>query len=68
MEAEAVGRGSALAELGWFDEAAIARIAAAHRSGRADHGRLLWQLIMLDRSLQRMFGLGTSSGYVAAAK
>ncbi|MGS1017627.1 XrtA/PEP-CTERM system amidotransferase [Allosphingosinicella humi] len=66
-EAAAVARGSALAELGWFDEGAMARIAVDHRAGRADHGRLLWQLMMLEKALQRVFGLG-SSGYVAAAK
>ena len=44
--------------LGWFDEAAIARVAADHRAGRSDHGRLLWQLMMLDRALGRVFGLG----------
>jgi asparagine synthase (glutamine-hydrolysing) len=66
-EAAAVARGSALAELGWFDEGAMARIAVDNRAGRADHGRLLWQLMMLEKALQRVFGLG-SSGYVAAAK
>ena len=64
--ADAIARSSSLAELGWFNEAAIARMAAQHRSGRADHGRLLWQLVMLDKSLQRIFGLGGS--YSAAAK
>ncbi|HEY5722973.1 MAG TPA: XrtA/PEP-CTERM system amidotransferase [Allosphingosinicella sp.] len=68
-EAAAVARSPALAELGWFEMAAIARIAEEHRSGRTDHGRLLWQLLMLDKSLQRVFGLGVGSGsYRAAAK
>ena len=67
-EAAAIARSPALAELGWFDQAAIARLAADHRAGKSDHGRLLWQLLMLDKSLQRLFGLGTSSGYMAAAK
>lgn len=57
-EAEGIAHGSALAETGWFDSAAIARIAADHRTGRSEHGRLLWQLLMLDRSLARLFGLG----------
>ncbi len=57
-EAAAIAHSPALAELGWFDSSAIARLAAAHRSGRAEHGRLLWQLLMLDKSLQRMFGFG----------
>ena len=66
-QAMAAGRGSALAELGWFDEREIGRIAAEHRSGRAEHGRLLWQLLMLEKSLQRLFGLSDSS-YRAATK
>ncbi len=57
-EAAAIAQGSALAETGWFDAAAIRRLADAHKSGRADHGRLLWQLLMLEKSLQRLFGLG----------
>ena len=60
-QAAAIAHGSALAETGWFESAAIARIADAHKSGRADHGRLLWQLFMLDKSLQRLFGLGGAS-------
>ena len=67
-QAAAAGRGSALAELGWFDGAAIGRLAEDHRSGRADHGRLLWQLLMLEKSLQRLFGLGLSSSYRASTK
>ena len=60
-QAAAVARSPALAELGWFEEGAIARIADEHRSGRSDHGRLLWQLLMLDKSLLRVFGLGVGS-------
>ncbi|KQS01421.1 asparagine synthase [Sphingomonas sp. Leaf357] len=41
---------------GMFDPAAIARLAADHRSGRADHGRTLWQLVMLERAMERLFG------------
>jgi len=59
-EAAAIAHSPALAELGWFEPAAIARLAAAHRSGRAEHGRLLWQLLMLDRSLQRLFDFGAA--------
>jgi asparagine synthase (glutamine-hydrolysing) len=60
-EAAAAARGSALAETGWFDAAAIARLAEDHRRGRAEHGRTLWQLLMLEKSMQRLFGLGTLS-------
>jgi asparagine synthase (glutamine-hydrolysing) len=56
-EARALAGGSALARTGWFDMPGIARIAEQHRSGSADHGQLLWQLLMLDRSLAHLFGL-----------
>ncbi|HEX9931746.1 MAG TPA: XrtA/PEP-CTERM system amidotransferase [Allosphingosinicella sp.] len=68
-EAEAIAYSPAFAELRWFDPEAIARLAAAHISGRAEHGRFLWQLLMLEKSLQRVFAIGvTSSGYKASAK
>jgi len=68
--AAAAARSPALAELGWFDSVAIARLAEDHRSGRAEHGRLLWQVLVLEKSLQRLFGLGapSSSSYRAASK
>ena len=59
---------SALATLGWFDPDAIARVAADHRSGRVEHGRLLWQLLTLEKSLQVPFGLGVDAPYSASTK
>ena len=53
-EAAGIAQGSALAELGWFDPAAVARLAEDHRRGLSDHGRLLWQLVMLEQSLRRL--------------
>ncbi len=53
-ETRAIAASAALARTGWFDTARLARLAEAHRSGRADHSRLLWQLLMLDRSLVRL--------------
>jgi asparagine synthase (glutamine-hydrolysing) len=47
---------SRLAQSGWFDPAALARVHQDHVSGMADHGRLLWQLVMLDKSMMRLFG------------
>jgi asparagine synthase (glutamine-hydrolysing) len=67
-KAAGIAHGSALAEMGWFDDKAIARLATEHRSGRAEHGRLLWQLLMLDKSLQRLFGVGASPSYSASTK
>lgn len=52
--ARAIGQGTALSRTGWFDGDALARIAEQHLSGTSDHGRLLWQLLMLDRSLARL--------------
>ncbi len=40
----------------WFDLQAVERLAADHRAGRAEHGRTLWQLVMLERSAARLFG------------
>lgn len=57
-EGRAIAGGSALARTEWFDMRRIARLAEAHRGGVADHGRLLWQLLMLDKALGRLFGLG----------
>jgi asparagine synthase (glutamine-hydrolysing) len=55
-EAKRIAHGSMLAESGWFDAGAIDKIVADHQSGIAEHGRLLWQLMMLDRSLGHLFG------------
>ena len=57
-EAQRIARGSALSETGWFDGKALDTIVTEHRSGRSDHGRLLWQLMMLDKSLSSLFGVG----------
>jgi asparagine synthase (glutamine-hydrolysing) len=40
----------------WFDRNAVARLAEDHRSGRAEHGRTLWQLLMLEKAMARLFG------------
>ncbi|TIX49966.1 XrtA/PEP-CTERM system amidotransferase [Alteraurantiacibacter aquimixticola] len=57
-QTRAIAASSALARTGWFDRAQLSRIAEAHISGRSDHSRLLWQLIMLDKSLSRL-GIAT---------
>lgn len=56
-EARAIGSSAALARTGWFDGKRIGRIAESHIAGAADHSRLLWQLMMLDRSLSKL-GIG----------
>lgn len=55
-EIEVLMTKSRLAESGWFRMEALAKLAADHRSGLGEHGRLLWQLVMLEKSLTRLFG------------
>ena len=54
-EAANLARSRVLAGSGWFEPAMIERLAADHRAGRAEHGRTLWQLVMLDRAMARLF-------------
>ncbi|HWU02947.1 MAG TPA: XrtA/PEP-CTERM system amidotransferase [Novosphingobium sp.] len=46
--------GGALARLGWFDSERLSMLAESHIAGRSDHSRLLWQLLMLDKSLSHL--------------
>ncbi len=52
--AQAIGEGAGLARTGWFDGERVTALAAAHVAGRADHSRLLWQLLMLEKALGRL--------------
>ncbi len=54
-EAAGLARSRVLGDSGWFNMGEIARVAEAHRSGREEHGRTLWQFVMLERSLRRLF-------------
>ncbi|MFC4291680.1 XrtA/PEP-CTERM system amidotransferase [Sphingorhabdus arenilitoris] len=54
--ARGIANSQILASMQWFDSAAIGKIAEDHIAGRSDHGRLLWQLIMLEKSVARIFG------------
>lgn len=56
-EARKIGAGGSLARMGWFDSKALSRIAEDHISGKSDHGRILWQLLMLERSIKQL-GIG----------
>ncbi len=55
--ARGLTRSSTLARSGWFDMGEVERIVAAHQSGRRDHGRLIWQFFMLEKSLAKLFGI-----------
>ena len=54
-EAARLEKSGLLRETSWFDLTEVGRLAADHRSGRAEHGRTLWQMLMLERSLARLF-------------
>ena len=53
-ETKAIAASAALARTGWLDTARLLRLAEAHCGGRADQSRLLWQILILDRSLVRL--------------
>ena len=53
-EALKVAASGALARTGWFDSARLRELVEAHIAGRSDHARLIWQLLMLERSLVRL--------------
>jgi len=55
-QARAIASSDALVRTGWFDGKRLAAMADAHIAGRSDHGRLLWQLVMLDKSLAALVG------------
>jgi asparagine synthase (glutamine-hydrolysing) len=54
-DAAALARSRVLSQTGWFDLERLGRLAEAHRAGREEHGRTLWQFVMLERSLARLF-------------
>ncbi len=47
---------TAFADTGWFDPVVLAKIGRDHASGARDYGRLLWQLVMLEKAMARIFG------------
>ena len=54
--ARAIASSRTLAGLEWFESQAISKIAEDHISGHSDNSRLLWQLIMLEKSVTRILG------------
>lgn len=49
--ARQIAGGTALAGTDWFDARRLSLLVEAHVAGTADHSRLLWQLLMLDKAL-----------------
>jgi asparagine synthase (glutamine-hydrolysing) len=54
-QAEALVSRSTLVETGWFRPETLKKIVAQHKSGLADNGRAIWQLVMLESALNRLF-------------
>ncbi len=54
-QARALAGASSLAQTGWVDMKQLDKIIAQHQSGKADHGQLIWQVLMLDRAVGKVF-------------
>jgi asparagine synthase (glutamine-hydrolysing) len=54
-EARHIVTKSKLIDTGYFRADVLHDMVAAHQNGTADHGRLIWQLMMLDKALSRIF-------------
>jgi asparagine synthase (glutamine-hydrolysing) len=55
-EAQRLAQSPVLAQTGWFNMGELARIVAAHQSGQSEYSRQIWQMLMLEKSLVRLFG------------
>lgn len=53
-EATRICSSERLLQGGYFDRDALREIAGRHISRRSDHGRILWQLLVLEKSLERL--------------
>lgn len=53
-EAREIVSGAGLARTGWFDNKVLSGIIEDHISGKSDYGRILWQLMMLDKSIDHL--------------
>ncbi|MBV7260185.1 XrtA/PEP-CTERM system amidotransferase [Erythrobacter crassostreae] len=53
-EVRGVANSSLLAETGWFSAKTLSELADAHIAGRSDNSRVLWQILMLEKSLNRL--------------
>ena len=45
-----------LSHIELFDNAVVSKAAEDHIAGRVNNGRLLWQLVMLEKSVSKLFG------------
>jgi asparagine synthase (glutamine-hydrolysing) len=54
-EARALSTSLTFSQMDLFDSNAVAKAADDHIAGRVNNGRLLWQLVMLEKSLSKLF-------------
>jgi asparagine synthase (glutamine-hydrolysing) len=54
QSAREIASSATLARTGWFDAPRLGGLVEDHISGKSDHSRLLWQLLMLERSLAHL--------------
>ena len=54
-QARALSTSFVFSQMDLFDGRAVSAIAEDHIAGRANYGRLLWQLVMLEKSLNNLF-------------
>lgn len=54
--ARSISSSSILQQSGWFDPDMLSRLAEDHISGKSDNSRTLWQLVVLEKSMQKIFG------------
>lgn len=54
-EAEALVTNSRVLDTGWFEQQSLAKAVRDHKSGLSDNGRLIWQFVMLEKALNRLF-------------
>ncbi|MEL7197258.1 MAG: XrtA/PEP-CTERM system amidotransferase [Pseudomonadota bacterium] len=54
QQARSIASGSTLCETGWFNPSTLSSLAEDHISGRADNSRVLWQLLMLEKSIESL--------------
>jgi len=55
-EARALSTSRIFSQMDLFDSNVVAKAAEDHIAGRVNNGRLLWQLVMLEKSLAGLFG------------
>jgi asparagine synthase (glutamine-hydrolysing) len=53
-QARQIASSEVLTDSGWFNREALSKLAEAHIAGRSDNGRVLWQLLMLEKSVKAM--------------